>query len=329
MQNNSSFKLISTLGPASLNADFLNKALEISQCFFRLNISHLTSTQFRHYHNYVKNHFQEKPVTFYADLPGNKLRIGELSAHLHLKTGEQTVIIEAEISTEKEIPVPLKNISKYLSKNDRVVLQDGLVELIVTGKEKSRLTVTVTKGGTVRSRAGFVIQDKSLHEFRKTGNTFSYFETLKELAVEAVALSYVSHIKDIRNLKNFCNSIDYRPEIIAKIEYPGVLECLEEVIREADSSWYCRGDLGTFLTARQLSSWQDEFINLSNKNKKPAIIAGQVFHHLTFHENPTRSEVVHFIQLIKEGVSGIVLSDETAVGNHPVNALEQLNNLLR
>ncbi len=328
MPDTTKFKILSTLGPKSLTAEFISTAAETGQCHFRLNASHMSLRDIAEYHSFVRNILKNEPADFTLDLPGNKLRIGEFRNSILLRQGEEIILFEGETSNDKTIPIPVDGFIDQIEIGDQLVLQDGTIELAVREKEFERLTASVLTGGILRTRAGLMVRNRPMSSFASRRDFKSQIELCRRLGIENIALSYVFQANEICELRKYCQSIHYKTHIIAKIEYEPVLKEVGAVIQEADGVWYCRGDMGTFLGAFELADLQEKIIELSTEKRRPAFIAGQVFHHLTFHAQPTRSEIIHFAQLIRNGVSGIVLSDETAIGTDPVNALQQVNHLL-
>ncbi|MFZ0389992.1 MAG: pyruvate kinase, partial [Calditrichia bacterium] len=187
----------------------------------------------------------------------------------------------------------------------------------------------VNRGGILRSAAAVVLPGKStetssIHKFDR-----SLIKIGAAKGIDNLALSYTASASQIENLRSLCMEMSYFPRITAKIEIAAALKNLREISTAADELWFCRGDLAAHIPLKEIGLWQDSVIQAAKDARKPIIIAGQVFHHLTENENATRSEVVHLYYLQKQGANGIVLSDETAIGNNPQNAFAQVINLLK
>lgn len=322
------FKIISTLGPASLNRDFIESCRRNSQLFFRLNGSHLTLPEIERYVRFARENSEDHLPQFYLDLQGGKLRIGKLDAPLQLKTGESIEFILSENSRSSRIPLPHCEIFEQIRKGDQLVLQDGSVMLHVVEGTANRFTAQVLRGGEVRSGAGIYLPNRVLSPDELPPVQRRQIALAARLQLTHLALSYVRTAEEIASLRSVCSQVNYQPTIAAKIEHPEALENLADIAGKADEIWFCRGDLGTMISLKKLGYWQDKTVEIAKRLKKPILIAGQVFHHLTQNRQPTRSEVVHFFYLRKYNVDGIVLSDETAIGIDPVNALREIFALL-
>jgi pyruvate kinase len=245
-----------------------------------------------------------------------------------LVSGEIWELIPATASQGMVIPIPSINFFHFISEGDILWLQDGTIHLEVMKTTLSGIKVKVTTGGTLRSRAGLLIKNRLYPVQEQMKDLRPYLEVAARYRMKSLALSYVSGAGDLQNLRTHAVQMGYRPEIAAKIEHPAALRELEKIIEKADTIWYCRGDMGTFISPRELADWQDRTIELSLKKKKPVFIAGQVFQYLVNHPQPSRSEVVHFYHLLKQHVTGIVLSDETAIGAYPQESIREVIHLL-
>jgi pyruvate kinase len=316
------------LGPASLNDTFLNFCAIQGSCHFRLNAAHLEPDRLEYYIKEVNSRIRDQEKHFYLDLTGRKIRIGQLPEDMVLVSGEIRELIPATASQGMVIPIPSKNFFHFISEGDILWLQDGTIQLEVMKSALSGIKVKVDTGGRLRSRAGLLIKDRLYPVQEQMKDLWPYLEIARRFRIGSLALSYVSGARDLKDLRSNTVQMGYQPEIAAKIEHPAALKELEEIIEEADIICYCRGDMGTFISSRELADWQDRTIELSVKMKKPVFIAGQVFQYLVNHPQPSRSEVVHFYHLLKQHVSGVVLSDETAIGAYPLESVKEVTCLL-
>jgi len=322
------FKLIITLGPASRKKEFLNFCKDHKLLNFRLNCSHLSPSEAEDYINFVKKILRSEPVDFYLDLKGHKQRIGILSAPLTLQTGKRIRIFAHQHHDKNVISLPSAEMWDVIEPEDTLLLMDGTIKLQILGKEKDVLIAKVIHGGLLRSHSGIIVKDKLLPEKAILIQESRYLSLAQKKGVGNIALSYVSKPYDIKSIRKYCRDITYSPVLTAKIERPEALKNLKGIIEEADKIWYCRGDLGTFIPFHQLAIWQEKVIKQTKLKKIPVFIAGQVFQHLTHFPEPTRSESIHFYSLLKMGINGIVLSDETAIGKNPKAAVLAILELL-
>jgi pyruvate kinase len=326
--NRKNFKLIITLGPVSLNNDFLTYCHKNNQNNFRLNCSHLTLSEIAEKIDYIRKILKSNRVNIYLDLKGQKQRIGELTKSLTLEPGQQIGIISCKQAKKNGIPLPDIEMFNILESNDIILLKDGSIRLAVQEKLNEIIFAKVIQGGVLTSRAGIIVQDKGIPDQAILSQERGYINLAKKKNIMDIALSYVTNAKDITFIRNYCQQNNYSPRLTAKIERPEALQNIKHVCNTADEIWYCRGDLGTFIPFNQLAFWQEEVIRQAKSLKKPVLIAGQVFQYLTYFPEPTRSEIIHFSSLLKMDVDGIVLSDETAIGQNPEIAVQQIQSLI-
>ena len=322
------FKVISTLGPASLNSEFLNITAEYGQTYFRMNASHLKIEQISEYRMFVSQKLPTNKIEYYLDLPGKKMRIGHLDKDYPLQSGDNIKVVKGKKSDHQMIAVPHELFFQQVEVHDVIFLQDAQIQLEVTERTPDSIITQVIQGGNLRSHAGIII-DKKFKSFREyLPEQLDYIQTAKSLNIGSLALSFISTENDVSELRQSCEQISYFPKIIAKIEHPSALENLELICKQADEIWYCRGDLGSFISPWELMEWQSKTIQKAKALNKPVLVAGQVFQYLTDHPSPTRSEVIHFFHMIQQGIHGIVLSDETAIGRNSTQAAKAVFSLL-
>jgi pyruvate kinase len=326
--NRKNFKLIITLGPASLNIDFLTYCQKYNQNDFRLNCSHLTLSETTDKIDYIRKILKSEQSNIYLDLKGQKQRIGELPEPFKLEPGQQIHIIPSKQARNDTIPLPDVEMFNILEANDIILLKDGSIRLEVQEKLNEMIFAKVIQGGVLTSHAGIIVQDKEIPDQAILSSESGYLDLAKKKNIMNIALSYVTKAQEITLIRNYCQQNNYSPRLTAKIERPEALQNIKHICDAADEIWYCRGDLGTFIPFNQLAFWQEEVIRQAKSLKKQVLIAGQVFQYLTHFPEPTRSEIIHFSSLLKMGVDGIVLSDETAIGQNPETAVRQTQSLI-
>jgi len=324
----SHFKIISTLWPASLKRDFIEFCVNNGQGNFRLNGSHLDLSQMKRYIHFVREISSQKSPEIYLDLQGNKMRIGYIKEPLEIEKNGLVFLILGDQHTSNQIPIPHPELFEIVNPGDKLLLQDGAIQLEIVEHKNNYLIAKALTPGLLRGKSGIVLNKKSITPQFFPDSQIKQIQVAAELGVKHLALSYVSNKDDLIKLRSICHDIKFSPGIIAKIECPEALEQLDGILEEADEVWYCRGDLGTLIPWKDLGPWQEQVIKISRKKKKPVFVAGQVFLHLLDHSWPTRTEVVHFHHLLSQEVQGIVLSDETAIGQDPLNTIETILSLI-
>lgn len=328
MASTDSFKIISTLGNSSLHREFLKYCEKISQLNFRLNGSHLSTSEIQKYTETIQ---QVVPITkteIYLDLQGYKSRIGQLRKELKLVVGDFIRLTLSEHASSGDIPITDPDLIRNVEKGEYIFLQDATIQLQVESMESDGIQARIIRGGQLRSKAGIYFPAKESNPQKATPMQIAQIQQAHSSEIHNLALSYVKYPAELQDLKNICQQFGYYPRLIAKIEHPASLQHLAALATQADEIWFCRGDLGMFIPLKELSYWQSVTINTAKEAGKPILIAGQVFHHLTEHSQPTRSEVVHFSMIREQGIAGIVLSDETAIGVNPIGALSEIIDLL-
>jgi len=324
MKTSTSFKIVSTLGRASINQEFLNLCATVSQANFRLNGSHLSISEMQKYTRILQKYTSSVKAEVYLDLQGNKLRIGKLKNHLQLIPEKMVKLKPGSYSSIGHIPIPHPEIFQQAVTGDILHLQDAEIKLEIAEINSKSILVRILEGGWLRSKAGINFPERQISLIPQSTIPGKQLKLSQILGIQNLALSYVKSELDIQELKNLCRNLGYSPKITAKIEHPESLKNLEKICKTADEIWFCRGDLGSLIPWKELGYWQGYSIEMAKNSGKPIMIAGQVFQHLTEHSQPTRSEVVHFYTLQKLGVDGIVLSDETAIGKNPAAALKEI-----
>mgnify|MGYP001772544390 CR=1 FL=1 len=304
-------KIISTLGPASENlVDELLKYTDI----IRLNFAHGDSEQHKRYFDLVKDR-----VPILVDLPGPKLRVGEIKGgQITLKRGD---IVKFG---NDWIPVEDPLFFKLIKEGTEVLIADGKIRVKITKVGDSTAEGIVEEGGLLTSRKGINIPDADI----PLGITQRDLELLKEaleLGATYIGLSFVVSDEDIRKVKEIVKG---RAWVIAKIEKKAALKNLKKIVKEADGVMVARGDLGVEVGLPNLPQTQRRIVKIAREYGKPVILATQVLESMVNSPIPTRAETIDVANSISQGVDAIMLSDETAMGKYPIEAVKTLNELI-
>ncbi|BAB66695.1 pyruvate kinase [Sulfurisphaera tokodaii] len=303
-------KIIATLGPSSENhIDELVKYVDV----IRLNFAHGDKEQHEKYFNLVKNR-----VPILVDLPGPKLRIGDLGKNMILLKPGDTI----EFGTQ--IPVDDILFFKLIRKGSEVLISDGRIRVKIIEAGNNYAKGLVEEGGILTSRKGINIPDSEI----PVGLTDRDLELLKyalEMGATFIGLSFVTSPEEIRKAKEIVKDQAW---IIAKIEKKSALKKLKEIIREADGVMVARGDLGVEVGLANLPQTQRRIVRLTRLYGKPVILATQVLESMVTSPIPTRAEVIDVANSIIQGVDAIMLSDETAMGQYPIDAVRTLHELI-
>lgn len=327
-------KIIATVGPSSDSAAMLAQLVEAGVDVFRLNFSHGT----REGHGDVFHRIREatraamRHVAIMQDLAGPKIRTGRLAgggpvmladgADLRIEAGEG----EGDARRILTSYAPLVAAARP---GDRLLLDDGRIELQVLGSDASGLHVRVVNGGELGERKGIAAPGVPLPSSALTDKDVADLRFGLELGVDLVALSFVQTGDDIRRAREVMHEAGRDASIIAKIERPTAVDHLDDILQEADGIMVARGDLGLELPLERVPTVQKLLVRRSRERGLPVIVATQVFESMRSEPRPTRAEVSDAANAVGEGADAIMLAGETAAGQFPVRAVMTLDAVVR
>lgn len=324
-------KIIATIGPASFDPTVIKNLLQAGVNLFRLNFSHsdysAAETAIKNIRN-ISDKLKIKSGIF-IDLQGPKIRLGKFTnGSVILKKGQQFTITNEEIlGNENIVSTSYKEIVQDAKKGNIILIDDGKIKLRVESKENNQVITTVIVGGTVSDRKGMNLPKMktsvcALTEKDKQDVLFGLKHN-----VDYFALSFVRAACDIEALKHFLKAHNSEIPVIAKIEKPEALKELDKIIELADAIMVARGDLGVELSLEKVPTMQKEIIRHSNYAGKPVIVATQMLESMINSATPTRAEVSDVANAIYDWADAIMLSGETAVGKHPIQAVKVMANV--
>lgn len=316
--------VVFTLGPASESPQLVT-ALYQKADRFRLNVSHLTLVALETWLNKLSQLYKQqgRSLPVILDLQGAKMRIGKYPT-CTLYAHKVTLFLGEESDNSRYIPVPHLSFFEALKPEDIISLNDAKVKLEVIQVDKDRAEARVLINGPLDSFKGI---NRAIHPIPFTqvfAKDAQAIDMGLRYAFTQFACSFVLDGKEAMYLRPLVGN----KHLIAKIERPEALSYLAVIGKYFDELWFCRGDMGSQVGLSQLGSIQEKFIQQTHSLKKPKLLAGQVFEHMTHFPEPTRSEVVHLYDVIKSGFDGVVLSDETAIGAYPLQVSEVTKNLV-
>jgi pyruvate kinase len=324
-------KIICTIGPASRSAETLRNLMLAGMNIARLNFSH---GEFAQHQSDIQTIRQvaadlNHPVAIMADLPGPKIRIGDLAQEeIELVNGQKLILTPEQIAgTPERISVNLPNLPSVVDKGQRIYLNDGFIQLETTAVIDNEIHCTVLVGGKLRSRKGLNVPDVDLgiEIFTKKDREITEFALAN--GVDALSLSFAEKAADIRELRDLAQSLGKSPFIIAKIERSQAIGNLDEILRVADGIMVARGDLGVEIPIAQIPVVQKEIVHKANQARKPVITATHMLESMIYNVIPTRAEATDVANAILDGTDCVMLSGESAVGSHPVAAVKTLSDI--
>jgi len=316
-------KVVCTLGPASSSPEVILEMVKRGMDLARVNMSHGSRDDHRASMAAVRAASAEvgRPVGIMVDLSGPKIRVGELEAPMQLEVGQTVVMAPEDIAVRGEIPTTYSPLAEEIQAGDRVLLDDGLLELSCTGTEGECTRLEVVRGGLLTARKGINLPLVDIRAPSLTEKDLADLDFALTEGVEYTALSFVRRAEDVVDLKG---RVGNRALVVAKIEKVQALRAIEEILPETDAVMVARGDLGVELPFERVPLAQKRIIQLSNFYARPVITATQMLESMIEHARPTRAEASDVANAILDGTDAVMLSGETAVGKYPLNALQAL-----
>ncbi len=329
MTRHTKTKIIATIGPASIKRSVLRKMILAGMDVVRINMSHGSYEQHKEIIAKARELAREteRPLGIMLDLRGPKIRTGRLKQGrpVSLKRNARLRITIRDIEgDEEEISTTYKGLVNDVDIGDRILLDNGLIELRVIEKEKDYVLCRVISGGLLGENKGInlpgvKVSAPSLTEKDKLDIGFGIKNN-----VDYFALSFVRDTENVRELKRIISSYSVDIPVIAKIEKPEAVRNINEILDVADAIMVARGDLGVEIRPEQVPGVQKAIIHKSILANRPVITATQMLESMTENPIPTRAEASDVANAIYDGSDAIMLSEETATGRYPVKAVRMM-----
>jgi pyruvate kinase len=319
-------KIVATIGPASREPETLKRMVEAGLDVARLNFSH--GNREIHAENAERvraaANAAGRQVAILQDLPGPKLRIGALEDGIaELKPGEKLMLIcgSDEVGNGRSMSVTWGGLAGAVDPDDVVYLADGAIRLRVTdvSQNNGEIVTAVEVGGSVASRQGLNIPGSTRGLPAVPEEDLEMLRFGESINVDLVALSFVRTAEDVTSVRKHT-----RLPLIAKIEKPQAVDAAEEIIRAADCVMVARGDLGIELPIEDVPIVQKQLLRVAGRLARPSITATQMLDSMVNSSRPTRAEVADVANAILDGTDAVMLSQETAVGQYPCEAVEMM-----
>jgi pyruvate kinase len=319
-------KIVATIGPASREPDTLARMIAAGVDVARLNFSH--GSRELHAENVERVRTAAanvgRQVAILQDLPGPKLRIGALHDDIvELKPGEKLVLIcgSSDLGTEQRMSVTWGGLAAAVDPDDVIYLADGAIRLRVGAVRvgEGEIDTAVEVGGTVASRQGLNIPGSTRGLPAVPEEDLDMLRFGESIGVDVVALSFVRSAEDVTSVRRHT-----RLPLVAKIEKPQAVDSAEDIIRSADCVMVARGDLGIELPIEDVPIVQKQLLRLAGRLARPSITATQMLDSMVSSSRPTRAEVADVANAILDGTDAVMLSQETAIGSYPVEAVAMM-----
>ncbi len=325
MLPNQKTKIIATIGPASNSKEVIKKLIKAGMNVARINFAHGSLEEHAKVVERIRRVSErlETRVAILGDLPGVKIRVGRLKEEpVILNKGERVTLTVKDVDGDASaIPVEFKDFPNLVGKGDLIYLNDGLIRLRVEEVRNGEVICRVLVGGKIFSGKGINVPKADLPLEAVTERDLEILKFMIELNFDAVGVSFVGSAHDLIKVRRFAKREIF---VIAKIERVDAVKNFEEILSSADGIMVARGDLGVEIPIEKLPIVQKRLIKKANYEGKPAITATQMLESMTTDRMPTRAEVTDVANAILDGSDAVMLSEETAVGRYPVDAVRMM-----
>lgn len=326
-------KIVATLGPSSNDSRTIERLITTGINVFRLNMSHGTHDEHSDTYQRIRSAAGklEKPIAVLADLCGPKIRVGTFhNGRIELVTGNSVTVTSRDVIGRPElIPSQYRALSDDIEVGNRILLDDGNIELLVQAIEGTEITCKVVNGGVLSDHKGMNLPGVNISSPTLTEKDRVDARFALQLGVDFLALSFVRRGSDVEELRALISATNFQVAIVAKIEKPEALDNIDEIIAAADAIMVARGDLGVELPPQSVPNVQNQLIDLARTHRKPVIVATQMLESMIDHPRPTRAEVSDVANAVRSGADAVMLSAETASGKYPVETVKMMDDIAR
>lgn len=338
-------KIVCTLGPAVASYEKIKSLVEAGMDVARLNFSHGTHARHKEMIDWIRKASQElqTPVAILGDLQGPKIRTGKIKGGqaLPIKVGQEIQFVgmlPSQVteeggsgSIESPISISYVRLAQDLKKLDPVLFDDGLVKMEVTQvqPDKNLVTMKVLHGTALGENKGVNMPEARLSTLGITEKDWDDVLFAVKEDLDYLALSFVRTEKEVRNLKTFLNKKNTGIQIISKIEKKDALENIEEILKASDGLMVARGDLALEIGNEHVPIVQKQLIKISREAGKPVITATQMLMSMVTNPTPSRAEASDVANAVLDGSDALMLSNETASGSYPLEAVQTMANIIK
>lgn len=329
MPSDTHTKILATVGPSTASKQMLEKLVKSGADAFRFNFSHGTKQEHAERYQIVRD-LSEKyhhHLTVIADMQGPKLRIGTFkSDKILLKKGQDFRLdMNDEPGDETRVMLPHKEIFAAVKVGDRLLLNDGNIELEVKKNQHGVMDTVVKVGGYLSAHKGVNLPNVKLPISAITEKDKEDLAFALQLGADWVCLSFVQSVEDVRMARKL---IGDKAWIISKLEKPSAIAELDDIVKESDGIMVARGDLGVECPIHTVPVLQKLIVKTCRKYGRPVIVATQMLESMINNPTPTRAEVSDVATAVYDGADAVMLSAETAVGSYPAEAVSMMHHII-
>jgi pyruvate kinase len=293
----------------------------------RLNFSHATHEQHEEMIAMIRRvaDSMEVPIAILGDLQGPRIRVGDLAEPRTVKQGDDIVLVHEGEESDGEIPITYDQLASDVHAGDRILIDDGLIELIAIEVAAAKVRARVLPGGVINPHKGLNLPGVQVSAPSITEKDAADIEFAIAQQLDYLALSFVRRARDIEQLRE---RIPKEILVIAKIEKDVALTNIESILQASDGVMVARGDLGVELPFEEVPHAQKRIVRLANRMGRPVITATQMLESMIEHPRPTRAEASDVANAIIDGTDAVMLSAETAAGAYPRLAVEAMTRII-
>ena len=326
MHRNRKVKILATLGPASASPEMIEKLFLAGVDVFRINMSHTSHELLTQLHGHIRGVEKKcgRPIGILADLQGPKIRIGTFANKgTHIKAGDFFIFDTDKTPGDNiRVHLPHPEIFAAAKVGDSLLLNDGRLRVEIVTATPDKLTTRVIFGGELSDRKGVNLPDTVIPIPALTQKDRADLEAAATIGVDWIALSFVQRAEDVAEARKL---VAGRAGVMAKIEKPSALSCLDDILRIADGIMVARGDLGVELPVEAVPAKQKQITRAARRFGRPVVVATQMLESMVTEPVPTRAEVSDVATAVYEGADAVMLSAESATGAWPVKAVETMD----
>ena len=321
-------KIVATLGPATGSESSIGALIQAGANVARINASHGTPEMRAEWISTVRRVADKAglPIAVLLDLQGPRIRVGDLPAPRELTPGQEVVFAPEAVARGDELPTTYDRLATDARVGSRILLNDGLLSVEVTGVDTPRVLGRVVDGGILTAHKGMNLPGVQVSAPALTEKDREDVQFGVKIGVDYLALSFVRRPEDIEELRQL---VPDTIKLVAKIEKATALDNLEKIVAVSDAVMVARGDLGVELPFEQVPLVQKRLISEANRQGKPVITATQMLESMVHAPRPTRAEASDVANAILDGTDAVMLSAETAVGQYPVEAVRAMDRIIR
>ena len=329
MRRNRNAKIIATLGPATDDTDAVRDLYNAGVDIFRLNFSHGEHEDQRRRYESIRAVEAEvgRPIGVMVDLQGPKLRLGDFRrGRVKLSPGAPFRLdLTDKIGDHRRVSLPHREVFAAIEPGTHILVDDGKVRLRVDDCGPDFAVTTTLVGGLLANHKGVNLPGVVLPMSPLTPKDHEDLQFGLALGCDWIALSFVQRPEDVAELRVLVGD---RAKVLAKLERPAAIDHLEEIVAQANGIMVARGDLGVELPPETVPGWQKQIVRAARRAGKPVVIATQMLDSMAYSPQPTRAEASDVATAVYDGADAVMLSNETAVGEYPIAAVDMMHRII-